>query len=290
MKLVDILARELKVWPDSYDGGPTAAVSQDRSGELNTLDFGAENPNVGDYDGYCWKGSKWTLNGGYYAVADDNDTSIVTRAEWQSAVDALKAPKDKAMDIDWSKAPKGATHFSPSDEDYLSCWCKWVGSQLFGWLADGDSKWDRLHGQERDKEKIRDMIARPTYEEWNGEGLPPVGMVCEFKIPEEFDGVSPWRSELRNGHRVEIIHHYDTGINKCAVFKFKVAFGHLVEQAAADCFRPIRTPEQIAAEEREAEINRMVATAKMLDKGWARKVCASLYDAGYRKQAAPCGS
>lgn len=44
------------------------------------------------------------------------------------------------------------------------------------------------------------------------------------------------------------------------------------------------TPEQIAAEERENDLNRMVATVSMLDNGWARKVCAGLYDAGYRKQ------
>ena len=49
------------------------------------------------------------------------------------------------------------------------------------------------------------------------------------------------------------------------------------------CYRPFRTPEQIAAEEREKALDAMVATSPLLDKGWSRLVCKALYDAGYRR-------
>ncbi|WP_458736988.1 hypothetical protein [Pseudomonas chlororaphis] len=104
--------------------------------------------------------------------------------------------------------------------------------------------------------------------EWTGEGLPPVGTVCEFRVETD-----DWR-------QCEVIAHKDD-YAVCWIHcnKILASSGHAV--------RPIRTPEQIAAEERQTEINRMVAIAQMLDKGWARRVCASLYDAGYRKQVAP---
>lgn len=123
--------------------------------------------------------------------------------------------------------------------------------------------------------------------EWSGEGLPPVGTVCEFRIPEEFDGVSPWRPELRQGNRVEIIYRYDTGVSEVAVFKFDVAVGFLVEQASAGCFRPIRTPEQIAADEREKSIldmARSMMTGLVAAGDQEFKRAEKLYDAGYRKQ------
>lgn len=111
----------------------------------------------------------------------------------------------------------------------------------------------------------------PKKVEWTGEGLPPVGTVCEFlKHNSPPTPRGKWLvGEIRysshftviiSGDMCEHVHHP----RNCS-------------------FRPIHTPEQIAAEERENELNRMVATVSMLDKGWARKVCAGLYDAGYRK-------
>lgn len=227
-KLVEILARRLLAWPEH-----AAIAVQDKDRELKFSEVGGAFLE-GDSGIWIRDGSLgFREDGRIDDLAEDQATAIVTRAEWQAAVDALNAKMAKSESL---------------VDDY-------VESQ-----------------------------AERYAKEWDGVGLPPVGTVCEFKIPEEFDQASPWRSELRSGHVVEIVHHYDTGISKCAVFKFKVDFGHLVEQATADCFRPVRTPEQIAAEEREAEVNRMVATVSMLDKGWARKVCYALYDNNYRKQ------
>lgn len=69
MKLVDILAREFKFWPEDID-----AIEQD-------ADKGVMKP------GGCI--NLMLL----HELADDWKTAIITRAEWQAAVDALNAPK-----------------------------------------------------------------------------------------------------------------------------------------------------------------------------------------------------
>lgn len=71
MKLVDILARELKVWPDRAD-----SISQSYSGMVFYFPFGGR---VHELDGK--------------EISDDWNAAAVTRAEWQAAVDALNAPK-----------------------------------------------------------------------------------------------------------------------------------------------------------------------------------------------------
>lgn len=71
MKLVDILARELKVWPDRAE-----SISQSFSGMTFYVPIG---------------GRVHELNRN--EISDDWRTAAVTRAEWQDAVDALNAPK-----------------------------------------------------------------------------------------------------------------------------------------------------------------------------------------------------
>lgn len=78
-------------------------------------------------------------------------------------------PEEKQ--IDWSKAPEGATHYLPETDRYRACWAKEGYSMRCGtqdaWISD-------------ELDSVRHlMIPRPTV--WNGEGLPPVGMVCELQ-------------------------------------------------------------------------------------------------------------
>jgi len=83
MKLVDILARELKEWPE----GILLAV-QDEDSEIK-FDNSHELPHLHS------SGDVWILQGdegdGLYGLSKASDfaTAIVTRAEWQAAVDAL---------------------------------------------------------------------------------------------------------------------------------------------------------------------------------------------------------
>jgi hypothetical protein len=196
MKLVDILARELKVWPnDQYE-----AIGQASDGTLH------KSPN---WDIGCgWSEEKYTM-------AEDWSRVHVTRAKWQAAVDALKAEK---------------------------------------------------------------------VVEWNGEGLPPVGVVCEILQNKT---TSIWVS-------VKIIAHVtdDPRFNPIAIYIPEGDPSATVGQAVASTFRPIRTPEQIAAEERLQEIaDALTATSKTVDPWNVDINCSSairatveaMIDAGYRK-------
>lgn len=138
-----------------------------------------------------------------------------------------------------------------------------------------------------------DDWVRPRPEAWTGEGLPPVGTVCEFAgfNPEEttFDDPSV-------GDKVTVIGHYLSGCVQVAAFTYNCAsnFGSLnVSQGAQGCFRPIRTADQIAAEEREKAVAQMLEVIRARrfagdtpsnPKEEALIAAEALYDAMYRKQ------
>lgn len=110
--------------------------------------------------------------------------------------------------------------------------------------------------------------------EWTGEGLPPVGTVCDLK----FEHWTDWE-------RHEILCH-----GKAFIFVRELNSGLDREGSMAldgIKFRPIRTPEQIAAEERIEEINEMAELSLYghyaITLAQAKIACAVLHDKGYRK-------
>ncbi|WP_338571594.1 hypothetical protein V6L78_26940 [Pseudomonas canadensis] len=168
------------------------------------------------------------------------------------------------MNIDWSKCPE-ATHFDPVDQNFL----REIDESLLlfntirGWTVPTYTQYGVTI-----KDCHRPLIKRP---EWTGEGLPPVGMVCEYTS----NGGLNWRetSVLFIDEQVVLLSGYPL---------YKLADPDIA-------FRPIRTPEQIATEEREAAIQRMLAACPYPGShdGVARLYTEALYDAGYRKQSAP---
>lgn len=174
--------------------------------------------------------------------------------------------------IDWSKAPADATHFSPADGYFVDLWAKKDGdSWMYCAMLDGSS-WH--HGGNPPKGVT--YIERPAI--WTGEGLPPVGMVCERM----------WASGPASYVRVRVIAH-DEGQ---AVYRFleERRKGEVQASKPGDgdscgnpIFRPARTAEQIAAEKRESGIRAMQAC---LGGGSSstRLLIERLYDAGCRKQ------
>lgn len=86
MKLVDILARELKEWPE----GAKVAVSDE-----DGISF-ASRDDLQRGAGNNWRSLQGSLLREHDILrtqppADDYDTAIVTREQWQAAVDALNA-------------------------------------------------------------------------------------------------------------------------------------------------------------------------------------------------------
>lgn len=110
--------------------------------------------------------------------------------------------------------------------------------------------------------RFAEVVSNLKIEPWNGEGLPPVDLPCQ------------WHSDSQTGWQDVIVLAYS---GESAWIQPKEKPSIIVGNPAN--FRPIRTPEQIAADERNNAIAAMmqkVVTATPHD-------CALLYDAGYRK-------
>lgn len=73
--------------------------------------------------------------------------------------------------IDWSKAPEGADYFNPVSElFYRDC-------VIFEKFSEARQRWELANGQ---KSQYGNMIRRPVA--WSGEGVPTVGVVCEYSL------------------------------------------------------------------------------------------------------------
>lgn len=236
MKLVDILARDLMVWPEHAAVAVANTLKNNLSARF-VIGF-SSSPEVKNYGDYS------ATEGGIFIYdarietdheVDDYSSAIVTRAQWQDAVDALKDgvatynTENVRIDCNFASLTK-----TPDNTE-----CK--------------------------------IIQR----DWNGEGLPPVGTVCE--VQDWVNGDTPsWRQTK------VIAHHLGFAIETSSADGDDVEVG----VCAAGDFRPIRTPEQIAA---ESEINELKEMLEMFLGGFEDSVLniqsglIALRNAGYKK-------
>ncbi len=116
-------------------------------------------------------------------------------------------------------------------------------------------------------------IYTPERKVWSGEGLPPVGAVCEITTNDGYN----WRPVkiIFSDDYVVIVGDADGVVNR-----------ELFKRCDADIyFRPVRPPEQIAPDELEKAV---LEIAHILISN--RASCAEyhqarlIYDAGYRKE------
>lgn len=172
--------------------------------------------------------------------------------------------------IDWSKAPEGATHYD----------CREHVSPAFMRKNHNGSDWEYfgmrhwiMYGQLSADQEAK-LIARP--QPWTGEGLPPVGTVCEYT---DLHGLK-W-------YGCEIIAYYGGHV----WLRTTGAGRDHVKVVGAFRFRPIRTPEQIASDEREKDSFELFSTINWNDarEQWDRMSESrkddyrKAIDAGYRK-------
>lgn len=183
--------------------------------------------------------------------------------------------------IDWSKAPPHATHWCPGNAKIEAGWIYNPGGtkgEFYSCYAD--------RGLEHipafpDWRKSR-LVQRPPKQPWAGEGLPPVGAVCEVDYCES------WQ-------RCEVIAHFSQRCGMVAAFTVEFSDGaKSLDAFSAEHFRPARTAEQIAAEEREHKIrNACTAISKALadlhesEEPTAVAIIEAMIDAGYSKQVMP---
>ena len=233
MKLVDILARELKVWPDQY-----YQIYQDSGGYLiGTL----SNGDLEDFD-------LDDLPFDPVTIAWDGNNAVIERDEWQAAVDALNQ------------------------------------SELDAVLA----KNEQLAAARAERIPV-----------WNGEGLPPVGAICEYDARPVGMGdplfVTVEVKYVSDQSIVIICTDVPDGENKENI-GVELALMNGISMLGK--FRAIRTAEQVAAEEREAEDNEVMSRYMslsdcekgMLGRSPERVIIELMRVMGYRKEPKPCGS
>jgi len=179
--------------------------------------------------------------------------------------------------IDWSKAPEWADgHGLVAHHGITEVWINMdqyavVGAEDRAYPYGGGTG-DHRHNFTRGQ--VQYITPRPG--QWDGKGLPPVGVDCEYN-----DG-GEWM-------RCEVVAHR----NNAAVVLSDCYEPAFVSQQE---LRPIRSPEQIAADERLHKLrNAHTAIARTLEafrgdipaESVSRQVIEAMIDAGYSKQVAP---
>lgn len=178
--------------------------------------------------------------------------------------------------IDWKNAPEWATGYGLmsgsfgieevwfNDKQYLP-----LQSQGgYGPYPFGGGIGPHMHNAT--KSKIAFQKHRPV--PWSGEGLPPVGTVCEV-LNNTLDRPEWERCTILFMGKFKAIYESESCHERVAD----------VSERGMISFRPLRTPEQIAAEERRAAILEMKGHLSFSDYREAEQHCAALYDAGYRR-------
>ena len=179
------------------------------------------------------------------------------------------------MCIDWNEAPEWAV--GHGEVTCITTKKIWFNDLVYMYVGDSRSyTWsgaDPELAHNHSRRSIKNVTMRPT--PWTGAGLPPVGTVCEFMkhnsppAPEGQWTVGTIRyvsdyTVIIGGDKCENVHHP----RNCS-------------------FRPIRTPEQIAAEEREKVVEEMMLATSSLGHSDVSKriLCRELVAAGFsRKQ------
>jgi len=182
---------------------------------------------------------------------------------------------DGKMNDIWNEAPEGATHYTPANEtECLNAvyWRVIEGVFVKAWAVLGNGSLSECKsGCEFDLTRP-DAVTRP----WASSGLPPVGVECE----------ALWSSTPNEVWLPAKVLAHDEGM---VVFRWKAGErkGEYSNYSQTYNFRPIRTPEQIPAEEREKAIE---ALAVELAGHWSseavslqRETAAYLHDIGYRR-------
>lgn len=202
-------------------------------------------------------------------------------------------------EVNWNIAPSDATHHGFINNPDIIAWYRYekLPAGKFQWsfvysengILD-TAGWKRLRMGEMPLAlplTPRPIVtAPPILDEWvPGEDLPPVGVECEFAVDYLAENSSLYKKDIKAGTRVRIIAHIENPIFDIAAFLYKDENGNnLVRQAIADVFRPLRSDEEIAAE--NAKVKRREYVDNLLKElgypqfGEARQVIKNLYDKG----------
>lgn len=177
------------------------------------------------------------------------------------------------MNIDWNKAPEDATHAGATTGLNIPVFYKDIREDKYSyWYDVGDGWREDVTGNP----SCTPLIERPKKQyAWDGEGLPPVGTVCDMHI-DDFGWITG-----------TVVVHIDLDEPTAVAHN-----GEEVFHGNASDFRPIKTAEQLEEEEREKEAIELYLTMQPASnsKAWdnigdyARDRYRLAISSGYRKQ------
>ena len=175
------------------------------------------------------------------------------------------------MMIDWSKAPVGTTGAMVAEFNGAT-------------VRRGDVEWIPSSSTQKDCYSVGrgSWVYHEAPPKWNGEGLPPVG--AELEAGFAFEDFEKWHKGV-----CIAVGECPEGREEFCVVRFgkKIAMYTM----AHGRMRPIRTAEQIAADEKRADIEAIVAafryTAGQCTHCLPYSSAERLYEIGVRLQVAP---
>lgn len=174
--------------------------------------------------------------------------------------------------------PPGQDYCVQSDECSQVFFCGTHGKILLYRRAD---KTSGVRVTRAEWQAAVDALNAPKVVEWDGEGLPPVGSTCEHSTDDNKNDSADggWKKVKIVGH-----HQFHNDDYLCAVW---VSGTDVSYSSEGEHFRPIRTAEQVAAEEIEAIREFLIYEHR---DGGLIGIAKALHESGYRKEPKPCGS
>ena len=171
-------------------------------------------------------------------------------------------------EIDWSKAPEGATHAAFGDDNVPGWYRKEAGCWLFFPDSCGPAKWTTDCSQEPERERPS-LICRA--DQWRGPeyGLPPCGVECEGYVrAETANHGAPGNKWLRGVSVGEAVAP-NGGVG--GLLKAEDGKVHFI--GACTHFRPLKS-------DKERAIDAAVAATILKDGPRIRSALSDIYDAG----------
>lgn len=169
--------------------------------------------------------------------------------------------------LNWSTAPIDATHGGNSPyERGVVTWFKDVGNGNHSFLNDGSMQsWHKGSGNLSQWS----LVERPK--PWSGpeDGLPPVGVECEYGANEKW-------------FPVKVIAHQSGGFYLEPQAVSQIPENGPLCIGTAKHFRAIKTAEQLAADNRETAIRELMDIAQVD----CRVTAGRLVDAGFKREVA----
>ena len=258
MKLIDLLVKELP----NLGGWPEGAVECCRHYGTNSIDFYDETGNWDD-DCYLKYGKDFAKDCIYEETSGSHCLQSISRSEYESALAASKAVVGHNGWIQWTGGE------CPVDSDTIvDVICRNQNQYQFNNDRAGDFNWShdgfggdiiayRLQkptkseqagddaSEADDEADLNECIGQDVdIPEWNGEGLPPVGLICEGRF-HRHPGISfEWQECL-------VLYVFE---RECAVKSKSTSTLHYCDE-----FRPLRTEAEKAREDAETAIRTCLA-------------------------------